>query len=356
MIKSLVCPLIFFVSLVYVLPVNAQTIFEGTVYDAETGETIPAISIYISGATIGTTTDANGRYSLKSSLTGKVELVASGISHDPESEILISGTEGIQEQDFYLTPRLIELGEIEIVVSNAEFKRQLEHFKEFFLGYDPYAKKTSMENFEVLSFNWSDSLQQYMVTTEQPLIIKNDALGYVYEVEFADVHFDPITKAGFYRVYPRVIEMETDSRRQQRRWNRNRRNAYLPSSRRFFKALVDGMLEEDKFEVYPHGSLVEVNGFMTLRQLYPENWRFIMNNYKIYQIKSPDFQVSYGLKNNEAQSDRLEKNTSSINLIGPGKLLIVNEDGFLYNPEHVQFVGKWNNDRFSRFLPRDYEE
>src|SRR5690606_7531932 len=40
-----------------------QTVIQGQVI-AETGETLPGVSVIVAGSTVGTTTDANGNYSL----------------------------------------------------------------------------------------------------------------------------------------------------------------------------------------------------------------------------------------------------------------------------------------------------
>ena len=42
----------------------AKTIIKGSVTDALTGESLPYVSVYLKGTTVGTLTDTKGKYSL----------------------------------------------------------------------------------------------------------------------------------------------------------------------------------------------------------------------------------------------------------------------------------------------------
>ncbi|MDD3861125.1 MAG: carboxypeptidase-like regulatory domain-containing protein, partial [Bacteroidales bacterium] len=61
----------------------------GTIYDSKTGESMPGVAIVVKGTTTGTTTDLDGKYSLKIS-PGKYDFEISFISYET---ILISGIE-----------------------------------------------------------------------------------------------------------------------------------------------------------------------------------------------------------------------------------------------------------------------
>ncbi|NJL15697.1 MAG: mucoidy inhibitor MuiA family protein [Microscillaceae bacterium] len=78
----------------------------GRILDAETGEPIPGVSLFIKGATRGTITDANGQYTLVTS-PGEV-LVIQSVGYERQ-EIQLSGE---RRQDIFMNQNTQELGEI----------------------------------------------------------------------------------------------------------------------------------------------------------------------------------------------------------------------------------------------------
>jgi hypothetical protein len=331
-----------------------ETVFSGKVMDAETKEPLPGVNVYLSGTTIGAATNPEGIYQFTTTLEGKMVMVVSFIGFKTQTVSLEVGQNPEVVTNFELEADPFELQEIKVVASNNEFLRRLDLFKTFFIGYDSNASKTFIENPEALDFEWLEERGEFKVTAKGPIIIFNMALGYSYEVELIDVRFNPETYGGFYRVHPRVSELDPRNRRQERRWRRNRALAFRGSSRHFFQTLYRGQLEDSKYTVHPRGSLEESNNFMALQRKSPNDWRYLINNYKMYTITSREFSVGYNLSSSASKLQDNQRKLSTMNLSGSG-LFIINERGYVYNPEEVQFVGKWNNDRFSQFLPLDYE-
>ncbi len=90
----------------------------GTVVDAETGETLIGVNIIIEGTTIGTSTDLDGRYTIKNIEPGSYTLIASYVSFQRQT---ITGVEvnadGATKLDLTLQP---ETEELEDVIITAE--------------------------------------------------------------------------------------------------------------------------------------------------------------------------------------------------------------------------------------------
>ena len=86
-----------------------QTIITGTITDAESGETIPFVNVYIKGTTAGATSGISGNFKIVTSLTGD-SLVASYIGFVPQIVKINPGQE--QEINFQLRSELVDLEEI----------------------------------------------------------------------------------------------------------------------------------------------------------------------------------------------------------------------------------------------------
>lgn len=86
----------------------------GLVRNAETGETLPGASIIISGTTIGTVSDIEGRYTL-SVPSGTVTLEAAFVGFTSVSRTLNIAAGSVLTQDFSLQPEVAFLDEIVVI-------------------------------------------------------------------------------------------------------------------------------------------------------------------------------------------------------------------------------------------------
>ncbi len=102
------------------VPVDIQQEIRGTVYDADTGETIPGANVVVQGTTVGTTTNFDGEYQLEVSDDAEV-LVFSFVGYHTE-EVPIEGRTVI---DVELRPDVAGLEEV-IVTGAAGETRQRE--------------------------------------------------------------------------------------------------------------------------------------------------------------------------------------------------------------------------------------
>ncbi len=80
----------FCVFIVFLFTAHAQRIVTGKVTDVETGEPVPAASVYIAGSTVGTTTGNDGLYELKLPGQGSYELVVSHVAYEATSRQIVS--------------------------------------------------------------------------------------------------------------------------------------------------------------------------------------------------------------------------------------------------------------------------
>ena len=93
--------------------VSAQeTIMKGKVRDADTGEALPFVNVYLKGTTVGTSTDFKGNYLLRTSNQSD-SLVASYVGYFSKARKIKPGVE--QVIDFDLKSELIQLDEVVVL-------------------------------------------------------------------------------------------------------------------------------------------------------------------------------------------------------------------------------------------------
>ena len=89
-----------------------ETIIKGKVKDADTGEALPFVNVYFKGTTVGTSTDFEGNYYLRTA--NKTDsLVASYVGYFSQVKKVKLGVE--QVLDFALKSELIQLEEVVVL-------------------------------------------------------------------------------------------------------------------------------------------------------------------------------------------------------------------------------------------------
>ena len=154
-----------------------------------------------------------------------------------------------------LPPRVYETEGVEVTSERASKRAErrrasdLDTFEEYFLGVSPYASQCTILNPEVLIFERNNRQGLFEATASDALVIENMALG--YEVRFLLESFEvkestkrTRIKYGGQRMF---TELTPQDERQERRWKRNREQAYRGSQRHFLAALTRGRLFEEGY-------------------------------------------------------------------------------------------------------------
>ncbi len=112
--------LLLFIGIGLVLFANAQTTIKGKVVDSGSGEELVGVNVIIKGTTTGTSTDANGNYSINTSVQDSV-LEFTYIGYLSE-EITIQDRTNI---DVSLIPDLVPLDQVVVVGYGTQTKREI---------------------------------------------------------------------------------------------------------------------------------------------------------------------------------------------------------------------------------------
>ncbi|MBN2486931.1 MAG: carboxypeptidase-like regulatory domain-containing protein [Bacteroidales bacterium] len=108
MVKFNFFSLYFFCALMFILPITlkAQTVINGTVYDASTNEPMPFVNVVFDRSTVGTITDFNGKYHIKTNNPADT-LVATSLGYSVQKIAVKKNTS--QVIDFYLLQTRLDI-------------------------------------------------------------------------------------------------------------------------------------------------------------------------------------------------------------------------------------------------------
>lgn len=161
----------FFTSLLLVSTgVNAQFI-KGKVVDATTGNPIPRASVYLKGLSKGTTSNAQGDFTLNTDKT-KIPLVVSSLGYQSDT----IGNYNGKTLTIKLSPRAQVLREVDVGTIITIREKQMKIFLTQFIG--SRNKDCIIANPDEINFTYHQETQTLEATASQPLIIYNKKLGY----------------------------------------------------------------------------------------------------------------------------------------------------------------------------------
>lgn len=242
----LFCSLYLFSGNIYAQTLEPATI-SGTVIDSTTNNPLLGAHVFLSGTSLGTSTDYAGRFTLSNLPPGAHTFTISIIGYGRLSQdiVLKAGEEKIFNRK--LEPIIYDLGELYVGNLDDRWERLLNRFKNLFIGETSRADSVTILNPEVLRFQtrwWG----RFTAEALAPLQIENRATGYLitYHLdEFrhsgtitrwdGDSFFTPLTPAD-------SVQLEY--------WASQRKEAFMGSLRHFFLSLVSDELENQDFMIY----------------------------------------------------------------------------------------------------------
>ena len=149
----------------------------GYVLDKSTSLPLENVNVYITNTTFGSSTDRDGFYMIRSVPPNIHELIVSIVGYKTIEHRLIMSKDSHLKQDFKLDPLVYEGSEIGITASiPEEWLKNLETFKEIFLGKTFRTEYCKIENPEILEFKYESGILN--ATSREPLIVTNEILGY----------------------------------------------------------------------------------------------------------------------------------------------------------------------------------
>ncbi|MFD3001405.1 carboxypeptidase-like regulatory domain-containing protein [Pontibacter toksunensis] len=224
-----------------------QHVVQGRVVDELTEKPLEFVSVYVNTTTIGTSTNEAGAFSLKLP-DGHYELIVSYLGYEPI--IYPVNTAALPKSIvFKLRPKENALQEVVVKgMHDKQWYDNLAVFKEKFLGLSEFGRQSKLLNPEILTITFDSEAGLLEVQADEPLQIRNEALGYKMEYLLTDFRFYGREGYTIYLGYPRY-ELMQGSKGKRKRWERNRLRAYNGSVLHFVRAVQQKRLEEEGFNL-----------------------------------------------------------------------------------------------------------
>lgn len=341
---SKVIPIVLFILTAF-STVSAQavktSIIKGKVVDKETGNPLEAASVYFTQTTIGTTVKKNGEFKLEVEKPGNYELAASMVGYETQRRSIYVDERKEYSFQFHLTPRPVNTKPVEVVGEDREtWRRNLEIFKEKFLGNYKAADSCIVQNLEYVNFEWKGRF--LIAKTDTPIVVINKFLGYKVKCELLHFEYNPYTKAKACFMIPFFTELEPENEARKMEWKKNRKEIYLGSPEHFLISLRNNRLAEEGYRVY------HVTGIGKLDQhllAEVEKWEDIKYEKQISGNPTLFFENYLRVVYKKTELSYLYLRFSFF-MIGP--------NGIADN--HLPFItfGFWTNLGTANLMPRDY--
>jgi hypothetical protein len=350
-------PLILFLCIFAQISIGQSTL-KGTVTDAQTGEPLPGVNVYLSGTTYGVSTNETGYYKLSISDPGTYNLVFSFVGYGKKVRRIEINASSSETRNISLKEDIQQLGEIEVKSSNKKWKERYNYFFKQFIGRTDFADQVTIENPWVLSFEKKDDMLK--ATAQKPLKIINKALGYKLYVELVDFRWPTYSnRGGGYKILPRFELLTPESAQQELRWKKNRIRSYLGSFNHFLKTLYNNELDESHFTVRHQRNIAALPQGETQYELLghgniSEQRRRSLKGYKLKRRIETTFNRHVEFTFNRKTFSLAIYKEGAIEPNTKNRVFFVDEYGALLNPLSLIAYGDWADARVAYSLPTNY--
>ncbi|MDR3694575.1 carboxypeptidase regulatory-like domain-containing protein [Mucilaginibacter sp.] len=394
--------LFFFILLVPIATLGQVTI-TGRVLNYADGKPIPNASVFLSNATIGDKTAADGTFILRNVNAGKYELVVSFVGYEAFGQPITVAYANINLPDFKISPKIINLKQVVIKPQDDPDRvKYYQWFKTEFIGTSDIALDCKILNPQMLDFDYDPNINILKASSQDFLEIENAGLGYKLKYLVNNFVLDIASKKVFYKGSVFFEEMN-GTPAQKARWERRRESVYEGSEMHFLRSALGNRLEEEGFRaqqlsIYanperPADSLIELNikrykALKTKTQVQRDSLTYWVKKSKLpkifqklmpYALDKEDLikktnvpgQYAIGCENDDVyvaysqthhyritdNTEYLEKSinaeTTLISFNAPFAFFYSN--GVVINPYSITLRGVWGRERIAELLPVDYD-
>lgn len=223
------------------LHLQAQTI-SGVVYRAGTDTSLPDVTVYYNGSTIGTITDQTGHFELPIK-NSHIPLTVSCVGY---YSVTLNDIRQDTVLKIYLKPKVESLAEVVISADNISREKKVEMFTKEFLGISDNALSCKITNIDDVNLVFNNKTKTLLATCSTPLIIENKRLGYTikYYLDNFEKHPKTVLISGNYFFKDNYSVTNPISAQ------RNREKAFEGSRLQLIRALWDNTLKESDFKIY----------------------------------------------------------------------------------------------------------
>jgi TonB-dependent SusC/RagA subfamily outer membrane receptor len=264
---------LFYILFLFVgLGVKAQETYQitGTVHD-EKGAVIPGATVFISNSKFITATNSEGKFSFSNMEPGTYDLTFKMLGFDADMQTITLRDRpaniniklkenNVTLQTVNVKGKSVNEADKESGLSGFNNYRltNLEVFSKYFIGQTVNAEQCKILNPQVLHFHMDRDKNIYTVTANDFIIVENKALGYTIKYLLTEFEYNLNTHISIITGSPYFEELKgTDA--QQKKWDSNRRLAYLSSSRHFLRAVMNNTAKDEGYAVFQFLKMPGIN-------------------------------------------------------------------------------------------------
>ena len=356
---------LFIINTLFLVNVFAQNNFtiSGTVVNETTGLPMQAASVFAQNTTLGTVTDNEGNFKLIFP-NGGYDLIISFTGYKTENR-RIASSDANEKIIIKLKEKEKELESVAVVSTNEVkdgFTKYGQFFTNEFIGKSTNSKQCTIQNPDVLHFFFYKKKNKLKITSTEPLIVKNNALGYNVKYELDSFTHEYKTAVSTYSGYPLFENMQGDSAQMQQ-WQAARRDAYNGSILHFMRSVYNKNITEQKFEMQ---FIVKVYGKdegIKVKDIYAAiNYAKDDSTQTVEILPNQNEVAILFLGAKPSPAFLLENPTESkdfklsILSFKPAESIIIEQNGYFYEQNDVTTSGYWAWDKVAEQLPYDYKE
>ncbi len=240
-----------FIFLIIILPLScfAQVNISGRILNQADTKPVANASVFLSNATIGDKTAADGAFTLRNVNAGKYELIVSIIGFETFKQTITVGYKDILLPDITIFPKTISLSQVTIKPRDGpDWAKYYLLFKDAFIGTSDLASYCKILNPHVLDFDYNEAKNTLKATSYDFLEIENAALGYKIRYLLTDFTLDNTAKTLYYKGSV-FFENMKGTASQQGRWQKRRQEVYIGSEMHFLRSALGNRIDEEGFRV-----------------------------------------------------------------------------------------------------------
>ncbi|WP_426492645.1 carboxypeptidase-like regulatory domain-containing protein [Hymenobacter sp. 102] len=227
--------LLVLVALAPTAPLRAQARLSGVVLDSVTRQPLPFGTVFLANTTLGVTTDDAGRFAFARVPAGTYEVVASYLGYQLRRQTVTVGNQP-QQLTFRLPASANALREV-VVRPHPNNPNDYQKFASTFLGSTTFSQQCRIRNPNAVRVDYDQERNELTATCSDFLTVENRALG--YRIKYYGLDFRLNFREQWMSFYgsPVFEPLKPRSRKEQRRWEANRQQAYTGSLPHFLRSV-----------------------------------------------------------------------------------------------------------------------
>lgn len=343
----------------------------GVVKDAASGEPMPFADVFFANTFQGVNTNISGQFELKVERKGVYQLVVRFVGYVTHTQTIEVGDEPLKPLEIQLHEEVTNLGSFTVIAKNdRQWKEYFNQFQEIFIGTSTNASECEILNKHDIDFYFDSENNVLYAYADEPLRIKNDALGYYINYYLEKFLLDKKNNLSLNLGYNTFENMESNSDRKRKSWEQNRDRAYLGSIWHFFSALHKNILEEEGFMVQ-HVPFVDGKDFrLNPKQVNLADFVIGSPNSGTKSLTFRDYlRITYTKEDADQNFQRVEEDkrgvisimrtnrteVSLITMLEGNPYIEFEENGFIRNPLSFLREGYWGFEKVADMVPMNYK-